>query len=105
MVAASSPSGTGKYVRCIWPPRISASVRPIWRGAYTSHSLPGTNSGAKNGKPWMWSQWVWVISRCPRIGPGLAVTICWPSSWAPVPQSSTISVPSARTSTQEVLPP
>src|SRR5437763_3817067 len=53
----------------------------------------------------MWSQCVWEISRWPRTGSWVAARICWPSSCAPVPQSSTISVSSARTSTHDVLPP
>ena len=54
LLAASGPSG-------------AARTRPT--------RCRGRTAGAKNGKPWMWSQWVWVISRCPRIGPGSAVTM------------------------------
>src|SRR5499427_3686509 len=70
-----------------------------------SHVLPGTNSGAKKGNPWIWSQCVWVIMRCPsQRGP--ADNSAWPNPWAPVPQSRTISAPSSpRTSTHDVLPP
>src|SRR5262245_12596614 len=70
-----------------------------------SHVLPDTNSGAKKGNPWIWSQCVWVIMRCPsQRGP--ADNSAWPNPWAPVPQSRTISVPSSpRTSTHDVLPP
>src|SRR6516165_8980808 len=70
-----------------------------------SHLLPGTNSGAKKGSPWIWSQCVWVIMRCPsQRGP--ADNSAWPNPWAPVPQSRTISAPSSpRTSTHDVLPP
>src|SRR5262245_32458184 len=43
--------------------------------------------------------------RCPsQRGP--ADNSAWPNSWAPLPQSRTISVPSSpRTSTHDVLPP
>src|SRR6516162_8683792 len=70
-----------------------------------SHVLPGTNRGAKKGNPWIWSQCVWVIMRCPsQRGP--ADNSAWPNPCAPVPQSRTISVSSSpRTSTHDVLPP
>jgi hypothetical protein len=67
--------------------------------------LPGLKNGAKNGMPWMWSQWVWVMSTWPRTGSADFASSC-PRPNAPVPMSSTTSVPFAeRTPTQEVLPP
>src|SRR5213593_2922744 len=69
-------------------------------------SEPGRNAGTKKGKPWMWSQWVWPMKRCRRMGCGIVCARCSPSSRAPVPQSRMITVPSeARTSTQDVFPP
>src|SRR3990172_6075865 len=69
-------------------------------------SVPGRNAGTKKGNPWMWSQWVCPMNRWIRSG-WRSVRARWsPSSRAPVPQSSTISVPSAaRTSMHDVLPP
>ena len=36
---------------------------------------PSGRAGAKNGSPWMWSQWVWLTSRCavPRAFAELAL--------------------------------
>src|SRR3972149_2640550 len=67
---------------------------------------PGRDAGTKKGTPWIWSQWVCPMNRWIRSG-WRPVRARWsPSSRAPVPQSSTISVPSAaRTSMHDVLPP
>src|SRR5215475_5883618 len=71
-----------------------------------SHWLPGSKRGRKNGRPWMWSQWVWLIRMCPRTGRSFAASSASPKSCAPVPQSRMTSVPSsARASTHAVLPP
>jgi len=73
-------------------------------GPYTVRCEPGTKAGRKNGSPWMWSAWVWLMNRCARVGPPRASAI--PSFRAPVPQSKIRSVPSsARASTQGVFPP
>jgi len=54
----------------------------------------------------MWSQCVWLIRMFPRSGLALDARSASPSPWAPVPQSSTTSVPAAeRNSTQDVIPP
>src|SRR2546428_11159526 len=69
-------------------------------------SVLGWKAGPKNGKPWMWSQWVCPMKRWTRRGWGADCRRGWPSSRAPVPQSRTMIVPSSvRTSTHAVLPP
>src|ERR1043165_3685966 len=54
----------------------------------------------------MWSQWVWLKRKCPRMGsPFLRFIRSRPSSRRPVPPSQISSAGSAWISTQEVLPP
>ena len=54
----------------------------------------------------MWSQWVWLISRCTSLRPASSSTSSLPSLRMPVPASTTTRVPEAeRTSTHEVFPP
>ena len=77
-------------------------------GPYTSQ-WPPPKSGSKNGRPWMWSQWVWPRRIDPVTGspPGrVCSTSARPRTRAPVPQSNTTSVPRPeRSSTHDVLPP
>ena len=105
IVASKSSSWTGKYVYCICPASALSIDESRPRGPYTCQVLPAWNSGAKNGRPWMWSQCVWPMRRWPFTGPPSRSNV-WPSSWIPVPPSSTSSVPaSVRTDTHDVLPP
>src|SRR5574340_525136 len=71
-----------------------------------TNSLPGTNRGAKKGKPWMWSQWVWPSKMVARMGLGAWAMRSTPRGRAPVPQSKMKRWPAAvMASTQEVFPP
>src|SRR2546429_352532 len=66
----------------------------------------GSNAGAKKGKPWMWSQCVWLKRMLALTGATGGAMSASPSGRAPVPQSKMKMCPSAvRTSTHEVLPP
>src|SRR4030095_13949367 len=66
----------------------------------------GEKIGAKNGKPWMWSQCVWLRRSVRRTGFVASAMSSLPSSRAPVPQSITKRTPAfVVTSTHAVLPP
>src|SRR5262245_32085985 len=67
--------------------------------------LPGWYAGAKNGKPWIWSQCKWVKSRLARIGSSNSRDHDSPNSRIPLPASNTIRVSPCRTSKHVVLPP
>jgi hypothetical protein len=56
--AATAVSGTGKTIGSICARRMFASGTPSWAAPKMHTAVPLTLSGLKNGKPWMWSQWV-----------------------------------------------
>ncbi len=69
-----------------------------------STRLRSSNSGVKNGSPWMWSQWVCEMKSEQFRGPSAAS--CSPSGRMPVPASRISSSPLAvSTEMQVVLPP
>ncbi len=69
--------------------------------------FPRAKSGAKYGRPWMWSQCAWLRKMSAMIGAPCALAVsARPSSRMPVPASKISSAPAAvRTSTHGVLPP
>ena len=106
MEPGSWSSFTGKYVNSICPARTSASDAPTPSAAQIVNSLPGMNSGAKKGNPWMWSQWVWLSRMLAFRGRGPFFISSMPNGRAPVPESKISRCPaSVVISTQQVFPP
>ena len=83
---------------------LDALIRDRVMGAVQAHPAALMNSGVKKGRPWMWSQWLWVMKMFAFTGS--LVSRCWASGNRPVPPSRMSRVSSSvRTSMQVVLPP
>ena len=105
--ACIADSGTGKYGERCCAENTASRCMSRWR-AKISTSFPSRYIGAKNGRPWTWSQWVWLIriDALPLPSPNASSIRDFPRRRSPVPASMMIGdPPRGLTSTHEVFPP
>src|SRR5512143_180905 len=96
--------GTGNMGSCMWP-AIASRMPPCSARcpANTWNAWSGSKAGVKKGKPFTWSQCVWLKRMSASLTPSRCRIL--PSARTPVPASRMRIRPATRTSTQLVLPP